>query len=76
MEMDIGAKNYPFQCFLCFLTFEITPKFFSNQNKSQKSYFETQFFAQQKNISYKETFSKISFQNKILHSKTGKMKLA
>ena len=36
MEMDIGAKNYPFQCFLCFLTFEITPKFSVNQNKLQK----------------------------------------
>ena len=34
MEIDIGANNCPFQCFLCFLTFEITPRFSVNQNKS------------------------------------------
>ena len=48
MEMDIGAKNYPFQCFLCFLTFEITPKFSFNQNKTQKIYFEPQLFNNRK----------------------------
>ena len=55
---------------------EITRKFSSNQNKSQKLYFEPQLFTQQKNISYKETFDKISFQNKVLHPNTGEMKLA
>ena len=59
-----------------FSNVEITPKFSVNHNKSQKLYFEPQLFTQQKNISYKETFDKISFQNKILHSNTGEMKLA
>ena len=35
MEMDIGAYNYPFQCFLClFSNVEITPKFSVNHSKS------------------------------------------
>ena len=76
MEMDIGANNYPFQCIFMFSNVEITPKFFVNHNKSQKLYFEPQLFTQQKNISYKETFDKISFQNKVLHPNTGEMKLA
>ena len=53
---------------------EITPKFYVNHNKSQKLYFEPQRFTQQKNISYRETFYKILFQNKILHPNTGEMK--
>ena len=59
-----------------FSNFEITPKFSVNHNKSQKLYFEPQLFTQQKNISYKETFDKISFQNKVLHPNTGEMKVA
>ena len=54
----------------------ITRKFSINHNKSQKLYFEPQLFTQQKNISYKDTFDKISFQNKVLHPNTGEMKLA
>ena len=27
MEMDIGANNDPFQCFLCFLTLKLYPRF-------------------------------------------------
>ena len=46
---------------------EITPKFSVNQNKSQKLYFEPQLFTQQKSISYKDTFDKISFQKKVSH---------
>ena len=59
-----------------FSNVEITPKFSANHNKSQKLYFEPQFFTQQKNISYKETFDIISFKNKVLHSNSGEMKLA
>ena len=59
-----------------FSNVEITCKFSVNYNKSQKLYFEPQLFTQQKNISYKETFDKISFQNKVLHPNTGEMKLA
>ena len=59
-----------------FSNVEITPTFSVNHNKSQKLYFEPQLFAQQKNVSYKETFDKISFQNKVLHSNTGEIKLA
>ena len=59
-----------------FSNVEITPKFSVNHNKSQKLYFEPQLFTQQKNISYKETFDKSSFQNKVLHPSTGEMKLA
>ena len=59
-----------------FSNVEITLKFSVNHNKSQKLYFEPQLFTQQKNISYKETFDKISFQNKVLHPNTGEMKLA
>ena len=55
---------------------EVTPKFSVNHNKSQKLYFEPQLFTQQKNISYKETFDKSSFQSKFLHSNTGEMKMA
>ena len=62
--------------FLTFANIEITATFSGNQNKSQKLYFEPQLFTQQKNISYKETFDKISFQNKVLHPNTGEMKLA
>ena len=58
-----------------FSNIEITPKFSVNHNKSKKLYFEPQLFTQQKNISYKETFDKISFQNKVLHPNTGEMKL-
>ena len=59
-----------------FSNVEITPKFSVNHNKSQKLYFEPQLFTQQKNISYKETFDKISSQNKILHPNTCEIKLA
>ena len=59
-----------------FSNVEITPNFSVNHNKSQKFYFEPQLFTQQKNISYKETFDKILFQNKVLHPNTGEMKLA
>ena len=60
--MDIGAHNYPFQCFFFFSNVEITPTVSVNHDKSQKIYFEPQLFTQQKNISYKETFvPKISF---------------
>ena len=55
-----------------FYKVEVTPKFSVNR----KLYFEPQLFTQQKNISYKETFDKISFQNKVLHPNTGEMKLA
>ena len=59
-----------------FSNVKITPKVSVNHNKSQMLYFEPQLFTQQKNISYKETFDKISFQNKVLHPNTGEMKLA
>ena len=59
-----------------FSNVEITCKFSVRYNKSQKLYFDPQLFTQQKNIFYKETFDKISFQNKVLHPNTGEMKLA
>ena len=59
-----------------FSNVEIAPKFSVNHNKSQKLYFEPQLFTQQKNISYKETFDKISFQNWVLDPNTGEMTLA
>ena len=43
---------------------EIISKFSVNHNKSQKLYFKPQLFTQQKNMSYKETFDKILFQNR------------
>ena len=58
-----------------FSNVEITPKFSVNHNKSQKLYFEPQLFTQQKNLSYKETFDKIFFQNNVLHPNTGEIKL-
>ena len=58
-----------------FSNIKITPNFSVNHNKSQKMYFEPQSFTQQKNISYKETFDKIWFQNKVLHPNTGEIKL-
>ena len=58
-----------------FFNVEITPKLPVNHNKSQKLYFELQLFTQQKIISYKETFEKILFQNKVLHPNTGEIKL-
>ena len=58
-----------------FYNVEITPKFSVNHNKSQKLYFEPQLFTQQKNISYKDTFEKILFQNRILHLNTDEMTL-
>ena len=59
-----------------FSNVEITPKFSINHNiKLQKLYFEPQLSTHQKNISHKETFDKISFQNKVLLPKTGEMKL-
>ena len=59
-----------------FYKIEITPNFPVNHNKSQKFYFNPQPFTKQKNISYKETFDKISFQNRVLHPNTGEMKFA
>ena len=59
-----------------FSNFDITPKFSVNHNKSKKLYFEPQLFTQQKNISYKETFEKMSFQNKVLQPNIGEMKVA
>ena len=58
-----------------FSNVEIIPKFSVNHNKSQKLYFKPQLFTQHKNISSKETFDKISFQNKVLHPNTGEMNL-
>ena len=56
-----------------FSNVDITPKFSVNHNKPQKLYFEPQLFTQQKNLSYKETFDKTSFQNKVLHPNTGEI---
>ena len=56
-----------------FSNVEIARNFSVNHNKSQKLYLEPQLFTQQKNISYKETFDKSSFQSKVLHSNTGEM---
>ena len=56
---------------LMFYKVEVTPKFSVNH----KLYFEPQLFTQQKNISYKETFDKISIQNKVLHPNTSETKL-
>ena len=61
---------------LMFSNVEIIPMFSVNLNKSQNLYFKPQLFTQQKNISYKETFAKILFQNKVLHPSTGEMNLA
>ena len=61
---------------LMFSNVEIIPMFSVNLNKSQNLYFKPQLFTQQKNISYKETFDKILFQNKVLHPSTGEMNLA
>ena len=58
-----------------FSNVEISLKFSANHIKLQKLYFEPQLFTQQKNISYKETFDKISFQKKVLHPNTGEIKL-
>ena len=58
MEMDIGATNYQFQCFLCFL--KLHPNFLLT-TIHHKSCTLSHNFTQQKNISYKETFDKISF---------------
>ena len=60
---------------LLFSNVEITDKISVNHIKPQKLYLEPQLFTQQKNISYKETFDKISFQNKVLHPNTGEIKL-
>ena len=57
---------------LMFSNVKITPKFSVNYNTSQKLYFEPQLFTQQK-IYLKETFDKISFQNKVLHQNTGEI---
>ena len=76
---DIGANNYPFQWFLCFLTLKLHQVFtkFSVNHINHKSYTLSHNFSHtKKNESYKETFDKISFQNKALHPKTGEMKLA
>ena len=59
-----------------FFKIEITLKFSVNHNKSQNLYFEPQRFTQQKNVSYKETFDKISFQSKVLHPNSGEINLA
>ena len=59
-----------------FSKIEITLKFSVNHNKSQNLYFEPQLFTQQKNVSYKETFDKISFQSKVLHPNSGEINLA
>ena len=58
-----------------FSNVEITPKFSVNHNKSQKLYFKPQLFTQQKNISYKENFDKISFQIKVWNPNNAEMKL-
>ena len=63
MEMDIGANNYPFQCFLCFLTLKLHPSFLLT-TINHESCTLSQLFTQHKNISYKETLDKISFQNR------------
>ena len=76
MEMDIGANNYPFQCFLCFLTLKLHPSFLLTTINQKSFTLSHSFFTQQKIISYKETFDKISFQNKVLHPNTDEMKLA
>ena len=59
-----------------FSNVEISLKFSANHIKLQKLYFEPQLFTQQKNISYKETFDTISFQNWVLDPNTGEMTLA
>ena len=75
MEMDIGANNYPFQCFLCFLKLKLHQSFMLT-TINHKSCTLSHNFSHNRKICYKETFDKISFQNKILHPNTGEMKLA
>ena len=77
MEMDIGADNYPFQCFLCFLMLKLHPSF-QLTTITHKSCTLSHNLSHKRKIYlfFKETFYKISFQNKILHPNTGEVKLA
>ena len=75
MEMDTGANNYPFQCFLCFVTLKLHPNFLIT-TKNYKSCTLSHNFSHNRKIHLKETFDKILFQNKVLHPNTGEMKLA
>ena len=73
--MDSGANDYTFQCFLCFLTWKLHPSLLLITINYKKFYLEQQLFTQQKNMSYKETFDKISSQSKVLHPNSREMKL-
>ena len=76
MEMDIGANNYPFQCFLCFLTLKLHSSFLLTTINHKSCTLSHKFSHNRKIDLYKETFDKISFENKVLHSNTGEMNLA
>ena len=76
MGMDIGANNYPFECFLCFLTLKLHPSFLLTIIDHKSCTLSHNFSHNRKiYLSYKETFDKISFQNKVIHPNTGEMRL-
>ena len=73
--LDIGANNYPFQCFLCFLTLKLCPSF-RLATINHKMCTLSHNSSHNTEIYLIETFDKTSFQNKVLHPNTGEMKLA
>ena len=75
MEIDIGANNDQFQCFLYFIMLKLHPSSLLT-TINHKRFTLSHNFSHNKNVSYKETFDKISFQNRVLHPNTGEMKLA
>ena len=59
MEMDIGANNYPFQCFLCFLTLKLHPSFLLTTINHKSCTFHTT-----ENISYTDISKFQNFKTK------------
>ena len=76
MEMDIGVNNYPFQCFLCFVKLKLHPSFLLTTKNHKSCTLSHNFSDNRKIYLLRKLFDKILFEIKILHPKTGEMKLA
>ena len=79
MKMDIGANNYPFQCFLCFLPLKLHPNLLLTTINHKSCTLSHNFSHNRKIYVVRKLLMERKeslFQNKVLYPNIDEMKLA
>ena len=64
MKMDIGANNYPFQCFLCFLKLKLHPSFLLTTINHKSSTLSLNFSQNRKIYLIRKLLTKFHFKKR------------